>query len=194
MEGVRHASQPICSAHARLFQDSSQQLAPIISPSNKAWDYRVEPFKLPPYTRLMLADVDAGSDTPSLVGRVLKWRKENSEDAKARWDALDALNQKLSRVLLHLSEEEATYPTAYRKAVKYISTIQSVQVGRVPPSVSREARSTWNAHHRRSVAREPEHHREREGQRLPAGHRSLRGGQPDVRGTPALPRPLRARL
>lgn len=25
----------------------------------------------------MLADVDAGSDTPSLVGKVLKWRKEN---------------------------------------------------------------------------------------------------------------------
>lgn len=27
----------------------------------------------------MLADVDAGSDTPSLVGKVLKWRKENPE-------------------------------------------------------------------------------------------------------------------
>jgi phosphomevalonate kinase len=24
----------------------------------------------------MLADVDAGSDTPSLVGKVLKWRKD----------------------------------------------------------------------------------------------------------------------
>ncbi|RPD63783.1 Phosphomevalonate kinase [Lentinus tigrinus ALCF2SS1-6] len=107
--------------------DSSEQLAPIISPSNKAWDYRVEPFKLPPHTRLMLADVDAGSDTPSLVGKVLKWRKENSADAKTRWDELDALNQKLSRVLLRLGEEEAKYPTAYRKAVKYISTIQSVQ-------------------------------------------------------------------
>ena len=67
-------------ANARLFQDSSQQLAPIISPSNKAWDYRVEPFKLPPYTRLMLADVDAGSDTPSLVGKVLKWRKERPDE------------------------------------------------------------------------------------------------------------------
>ena len=28
----------------------------------------------------MLADVDGGSDTPSLVGKVLKWRKENSEE------------------------------------------------------------------------------------------------------------------
>ena len=39
----------------------------------------MEPFKLPPLTRLMLADVDAGSDTPSLVGKVLKWRKEDSK-------------------------------------------------------------------------------------------------------------------
>jgi phosphomevalonate kinase len=29
-------------------------------------------------TRLMLADVDAGSDTPSLVSKVLKWRKEDA--------------------------------------------------------------------------------------------------------------------
>ncbi len=28
----------------------------------------------------MLADVDAGSDTPSLVGKVLKWRKESATE------------------------------------------------------------------------------------------------------------------
>lgn len=27
----------------------------------------------------MLADVDAGSDSPSMAGKVLKWRKENGE-------------------------------------------------------------------------------------------------------------------
>ncbi|KAI0356290.1 Phosphomevalonate kinase [Trametes cingulata] len=106
---------------------SYQELHPIISPSNPAWNYRVEPFKLPPQTRLMLADVDAGSDTPSLVGKVLKWRKENSEEAKRLWDTIDRLNQSLSRTLLKLSEIAEKSPTAYRKAVKYISTIQSVQ-------------------------------------------------------------------
>lgn len=30
----------------------------------------------------MLADVDAGSDTPSLVGEVLKWRSEKPEEGK----------------------------------------------------------------------------------------------------------------
>ena len=28
----------------------------------------------------MLADVDAGSDTPSLVGKVLKWRSEKKAE------------------------------------------------------------------------------------------------------------------
>ncbi len=30
----------------------------------------------------MLADVDAGSDTPSLVGKVLKWRQAEGETGK----------------------------------------------------------------------------------------------------------------
>lgn len=53
-----------------------QSLSRVLSPANPAWDYHVAPFRLPPYTRLMLADVDAGSDTPSFVSKVLKWRKE----------------------------------------------------------------------------------------------------------------------
>lgn len=59
-------------------QTKDQALLSVLSSSNSSWNYSVEPFKLPPLTRIMLADVDAGSDTPSLVGKVLKWRKENS--------------------------------------------------------------------------------------------------------------------
>ncbi len=94
----------------------------------------------------MLADVDAGSDTPSLIGKVLKWRKENGAEAKALWDAIDALNMKLSRALLALTDAEAANPTAYRKAVKYISTIQSVQVrlhSRSTPSVGATGTADW---------------------------------------------------
>ena len=56
------------------------KLYPILSPANPAWNYHIGNFKLPPYTRIMLADVDAGSDTPSLVGKVLKWRKEKASE------------------------------------------------------------------------------------------------------------------
>ncbi|CDO69242.1 hypothetical protein BN946_scf185042.g144 [Trametes cinnabarina] len=114
---------------APLMNDEApdQLLHPVLSPTNSAWDHRVEPFKLPPQTRLMLADVDAGSDTPSLVGKVLKWRQVNADEAKALWDKIDGLNRALSKTLLELSEKAARNPEAYRKAVKYISTIQSVQ-------------------------------------------------------------------
>ncbi|OCH85802.1 Phosphomevalonate kinase [Obba rivulosa] len=102
-------------------------LLPIVSPSNPAWNYHVAPFKLPPLTRLMLADVDAGTDTPSFVGKVLKWRKEDSERANALWDALNRLNNTLSQTLLKLSELYAQDDAAYKKVVKYLSTLQSVQ-------------------------------------------------------------------
>ncbi|KAJ7703185.1 ribosomal protein S5 domain 2-type protein [Mycena rosella] len=67
-------------------------------PDNEAWNYRIAPFRLPPLTRMMLADVDAGSDTPSLVGKVLKWRKDDSVTAEALWTSLDLLNHQWLRL------------------------------------------------------------------------------------------------
>jgi phosphomevalonate kinase len=96
----------------------------------------------------MLADVDAGSDTPSLVGKVLKWRKDKAEEgqyniisfifdssfvemfsliAEALWKHLDQLNQSLARTLLHLSKLHDQDPVNYKSAVKYISTLQPLQ-------------------------------------------------------------------
>lgn len=45
-----------------------------------SWDNVVTPFQLPPKFELMLGDVDAGSHTPSLVGKVLAWRKSKPEE------------------------------------------------------------------------------------------------------------------
>ncbi|KAH8107929.1 Phosphomevalonate kinase [Cristinia sonorae] len=99
----------------------------VLSPSNKDWNHKAIPFQLPPQVRLMLADVDAGSDTPSLVGKVLRWRKDNAEEARTLWNTIDRYNQTLSKMLLRLSSLATESPEAYKKAVKYLSTIQSVQ-------------------------------------------------------------------
>lgn len=99
-----------------------------MSPENKAWDYRVSPFKLPPLTRLMLADVDAGSDTPSLVGKVLKWRSNDSETANALWTALDTLNQSLAHTILSISELYAKDAASYTLAVKALAIAEPSQV------------------------------------------------------------------
>ncbi|KAJ3570366.1 hypothetical protein NP233_g4457 [Leucocoprinus birnbaumii] len=104
-----------------------QALSPVLSPSNRSWNYSVEPFKLPPLTRIMLADVDAGSDTPSLVGKVLKWRKENSVEADTLWRDIDQLNQSLAQTLLHIAKLHDKDPDTYGEAVKYLSSLQPIQ-------------------------------------------------------------------
>jgi phosphomevalonate kinase len=50
----------------------------------EVWDSKVAPFSLPPKFDLILADIDAGSHTPTLVGKVLNWRKENPEKGTFR--------------------------------------------------------------------------------------------------------------
>ncbi|PBK91655.1 Phosphomevalonate kinase [Armillaria gallica] len=106
---------------------TSRPLLPVLSPFNQAWNYRVQPFQLPPLTRIMLADVDAGSDTPSLVGKVLKWRNEDAERASALWAALDQLNQSLAQTLIQISNLYTVDPQSYESAVKYISSLNHFQ-------------------------------------------------------------------
>ncbi|KAK0504604.1 phosphomevalonate kinase [Armillaria luteobubalina] len=106
---------------------TSRPLLPVLSPYNEAWNYRVQPFQLPPLTRIMLADVDAGSDTPSLVGKVLKWRNQDAERANALWAALDQLNQSLAQTLIQISNLYTVDPQSYESAVKYISSLNHFQ-------------------------------------------------------------------
>ncbi|KAF8658316.1 hypothetical protein AX16_002085 [Volvariella volvacea WC 439] len=112
-----------------LNSDSSrpQSLLPTLSPSNPGWNYKVEPFKLPPLTRLMLADVDAGSDTPSLVSKVLAWRKAQKEESDALWNSLHQLNLSLAKTLEELTLLHEKDPENYTSAVKYISSLQPIQ-------------------------------------------------------------------
>ncbi|KAG6880324.1 hypothetical protein C0992_011073 [Termitomyces sp. T32_za158] len=116
-------------ADAGLFsmQLNSKPLYLTLSPSNKAWDYTIKPFKLPPLTRLMLADVDAGSDTPTLVGKVLKWRTENPEKALALWTDIDRLNTRLAETLAALSGLYEKDASSYITALKYIASLQPIQ-------------------------------------------------------------------
>jgi phosphomevalonate kinase len=69
---------PVACLFIVLLQSGSQSLLSVLAPENQAWDLTVTPFTLPPRTRLLLADIHAGSNTPLLVSKVLKWRAENS--------------------------------------------------------------------------------------------------------------------
>ncbi|KAL0576662.1 phosphomevalonate kinase [Marasmius crinis-equi] len=134
-----------------------RSLFSILSPSNKAWNHRVQPFSLPPLTRLMLADVDAGSDTPSLVGKVLQWRKEDSAKAETIWNELDQHNQSLAKTLQQLTELYSRDPGNYSRALKYISSLQPLQ-WTADPFLSKEeaavAETFYNAHQITETIRE----------------------------------------
>ncbi|KAA1472907.1 Phosphomevalonate kinase [Dentipellis sp. KUC8613] len=110
-----------------LMDDAVLPLFPTLSPQNPEWDYNVQPFKLPPFTRLLLADVHAGSNTPSLVSKVLKWRQEDATTAHSLWTALDQLNTSLGATLLRLSDLSVQDPDSYLSAIRYMTSIQSVQ-------------------------------------------------------------------
>ncbi|KAG0706108.1 ribosomal protein S5 domain 2-type protein [Suillus ampliporus] len=87
--------------------------------NSSAWDYSFRPIQLPPLTRLVLADVEAGSDTPSLVGKVLKWRghEDSCETAKELWTQIDESNQSLARQLDALSQSHVQNKDAYEQTV-----------------------------------------------------------------------------
>ncbi|KAI0256085.1 ribosomal protein S5 domain 2-type protein [Lactifluus subvellereus] len=99
----------------------------MLAPENPAWDLTVTPFTLPPRTRLLLADIHAGSNTPLLVSQVLKWRSENSVIAHSLWTALDQCNMSLGQTLARLTELYQRDEHAYVETVRWISGLQPMQ-------------------------------------------------------------------
>lgn len=59
-------------------------------------------IKLPPGVQMVLCDVDCGSETPSMVRKVLGWRKQNRAEADALWNELQSNNDKLRYELRRL--------------------------------------------------------------------------------------------
>ncbi|PWN36866.1 ribosomal protein S5 domain 2-like protein [Meira miltonrushii] len=82
---------------------------------------RPAPLELPPFVEMMLADVDAGSNTPSMVGKILEWRKSNPEWAQQMWTILAAGNQTLADGLLALRLAHAQNSAEYLQAVQLAS-------------------------------------------------------------------------
>ncbi|WWC72827.1 phosphomevalonate kinase [Kwoniella pini CBS 10737] len=89
-------------------------LLPVLDPSK--WDQDNRSFRLPKGLRLILADVDAGTDTPSFVGKVLKWRKENPQVSDDLWKGLDQANMRLESLLTDMvgREGEGDYDETIR--------------------------------------------------------------------------------
>ena len=70
------------------------------------WDQSISPFRLPKGLRLVLADVDAGTNTPSFIRGILKWREDKPEESNEIWGKLFKANTRLVKALEHLRDME----------------------------------------------------------------------------------------
>lgn len=80
--------------------------------------------------RLLLADVSCGTDTPSFVSSVLKWRNTDREKADEVWERLDNANRALGEVLRDMvdAEGESDYEKTMMAAAELTSNEVCLQI------------------------------------------------------------------
>ncbi|KAL1599659.1 phosphomevalonate kinase [Paraconiothyrium brasiliense] len=71
------------------------------------WDVEIAKakVKMPKGLRLVMCDVDCGSQTPGMVKKVLKWREENPQEADRIWGELQRGNEAVAEELTRLATE-----------------------------------------------------------------------------------------
>ena len=95
-----------------------------------AWDTEIAKaaIKMPRGLRLVMCDVDCGSETPGMVKQVLKWREENKTEAEGIWQRLQGGNEALAAELTRLAEEGAEEPDGQGRYAKLSVIIQENRV------------------------------------------------------------------
>ncbi|KAJ5741379.1 Phosphomevalonate kinase eukaryotic [Penicillium manginii] len=70
------------------------------------WDTECVDFgmQLPRGMQMVLCDVECGSQTPSMVKKVLEWRKNNRNEADVLWASLQNNNERLRQELKRLAQ------------------------------------------------------------------------------------------
>lgn len=73
--------------------------------TERKWDTEIvkSAVQVPKEMRLIMCDVDCGSETPGMVKKVLAWRKANAEEAGVLWGAIQRGNEELTAELRRLS-------------------------------------------------------------------------------------------
>ncbi|GAA5811687.1 hypothetical protein MFLAVUS_005128 [Mucor flavus] len=120
-------------------------LSTSVDADNLNWDNKVVPFQLPPGFDLMLADIDAGSHTPTLVGKVLHWKKTKPEESTLLWSQLGQFNLLVEQHFRELSRLYTEDSAAYNKTVELCSQLKSSDWAQVQGKVAEEMVKLVNA-------------------------------------------------
>ena len=87
------------------------------SDASMKWDMEIDKRSaaLPPGLRLLMCDVDCGSETVGMVKKVLAWRNEQPEQAKTLWTTLQKGNEDLVEELKALHRGSGGTPSDFGK-------------------------------------------------------------------------------
>ena len=95
----------------------------------KKWDVKIDKkfaAVVPRDLRLMMCDVDCGSETVGMVRNVLAWRKAKPEEALLLWETLQKGNEDLATELQSLASKPANSSEDYENIREVMLTIRSL--------------------------------------------------------------------
>ncbi|KAJ2747539.1 phosphomevalonate kinase [Coemansia sp. BCRC 34301] len=115
---------------------SAADIKQATSPDNAGWNSDVTPVVIPPRLVLRLADVDAGSNTPSMVKNVLLWQKSHPDVARDLWTKLDAANSRIRHIWSQLNDVFVADSAGYDAAIDWCAVRKSSEWEHSPGELS----------------------------------------------------------
>ena len=118
--------EAIGSADTEGFGERLHQCVDDLIPDTK-WDVEIQKdvVNVPKSLRLVMCDVDCGSQTPGMVRKVLSWRRESPEEAELLWNAIQQGTEDLCKELTNDAALEATGLQDYQGLTDIVETIRS---------------------------------------------------------------------
>ena len=111
-------------------KDFSSKLRSVVEDQahSRKWDLEVDRSRaiIPTGLRLVMCDVDCGSETVGMVIKVLSWRKENPQEAMLLWGVLQKGNEELADELKRLAQGSGKPSNGYENLRSILLTIRSL--------------------------------------------------------------------
>lgn len=108
--------------------------------ANKRWEVTLEPTSLPPGITLLMGDVQGGSETPSMVAKVMEWRKAKPREANLLWTDLNSANMLMVKLFNDLRKLSITNNEAYEQLLVDAASLTGGRLARLRNPVGELAR------------------------------------------------------
>ena len=128
----------------QLMKSFDNYSCPISELINSKWGFKHTAFRLPKGLRLVLGDVQCGSNTPNMVSKVLAWKRANPELSDELFQALDKQNSTAVSLLQEISthEDDVNYDICLQSEASSAHGNHSIDSNLVSPLIQ-ELRLTF---------------------------------------------------